>query len=84
MRGRYMKIVNIPVKVMAIFKTDGKIEPVQFTLDEKVVNVDKVVKSSEEHLAGNPRLVFLCEQKEKYFYELKYELESNIWYLFMQ
>lgn len=78
-----MKIVNKPVKVLAIFKTDGKIEPVQFTLDDKVINVDKVVKSYEEHLAGNPRLVFQCEQKEKYYYELKYELESNIWYLFV-
>ncbi|MEN6568293.1 MAG: hypothetical protein ABFC57_18565 [Veillonellales bacterium] len=79
-----MKIVNKPVKVLAIFKTDGKIEPVQFTLDDKVINVDKVVKSYEEHLAGNLRLVFLCEQREKYFYELKYEIESGIWYMFMQ
>jgi hypothetical protein len=79
-----MKIVNKPVKVLAIFKTDGKIEPVQFTLDDKVINVHKVVKSYEEHLAGNPRLVFLCEQREKYFYELKYEIESGIWYLFMK
>lgn len=79
-----MKIVNKPVKVLAIFKTDGKIEPVQFTLDDKIISVDKIVKSYEENLVGNPRLVFLCEQREKYFYELKYELESNIWYLFMQ
>lgn len=69
---------------MAIFKTDGKIEPVQFTLDGKIISVDKVAKSYEEHLAGNPRLVFLCEHREKHFYELKYEYESNIWYLFMQ
>jgi hypothetical protein len=79
-----MKILNKPVKVLAIFKTDGTIEPVQFTLDGKIISVDKVVKSYEEHLAGNPRLVFLCEHREKYFYELKYEYASNIWYLFMQ
>lgn len=79
-----MKILNKPVKVLAIFKADGKIEPVQFTLDEKVISIDKIVKFYEENLVGNTRLVFLCEQKEKYFYELKYELESSKWYLFMQ
>lgn len=79
-----MKYVNKPVKVMAIFNSNGKIEPVQFTLDDKNIRIDKIVKVHEENIVGNDRLVFLCEQKEKYYYELKYEYESSKWYLFMQ
>lgn len=77
-----MKILNKPIKVMAIFYTDGKFEPVKFRLEEKVVRVDRVVKSYEEHIVGNIRIVFVCIQNEKDIYELKYEPESNIWYLF--
>lgn len=31
-----MKILNEPLKVIAIFNTDGKIEHVKFRLDDKV------------------------------------------------
>lgn len=79
-----MKIVNKPVTVLAIFKTDGTIEPMKFTLDNKSFVVDEVLKIHEENLVGNNRLVFLCRQKEKYLYELKYEYESSIWYLFVK
>jgi len=74
-----MKIINKPIKVRAIFYTVGKIEPVKFKLEDKVV---RVMKSYEEHIVGNIRIVFVCIQNEKDIYELKYELESGIWYLF--
>jgi starvation-inducible outer membrane lipoprotein len=77
-----MKILNKPIKVMAIFYTDGKIEPVKFRIEDKVVRIGRVVKAYEEHIVGNVRIVFVCIQNEKYTYELKYELESSIWYLF--
>jgi len=77
-----MKVVNKPVKVMVIFYTDGKIEPVKFRLEDKVIRIDKVVKAYEEHIVGNVRVVFVCIQNEKDIHEIKYELESSIWYLF--
>ena len=77
-----MKILNKPIKVMVIFYTDGKIEPVKFRLNDTVVKIDRVIKSYEEHFAGNIRIVFVCIQNEKDIYEIKYEPESNIWYLF--
>lgn len=79
-----MKYLNKPVKVLAIFNSNGKIEPVRFTLDDKSIKIDKIIKVHEENIVGNNRLVFLCEQNEKYYYELKYEYESSKWYLFMQ
>lgn len=75
-----MKILNKPIKVMAIFYTDGKIEPVKFRMDDKVVKVDRVMKSYEEKIVGNSRIVFVCIQNEKDIYEMKYELDT--WYLF--
>lgn len=77
-----MKILNEPIKVMAIFNTDGKIEPVKFRLDDKVIKIEKIMKVYEEKIVGNNRLVFVCIQNGKDIFELKYELESKTWYLF--
>lgn len=77
-----MKIINQPIKVMAIFNTDGKIEPIKFKLNDMVVKIDKVMKVYEESLVGNNRLVFVCLQNGKDIYEIKYELDSKTWYLF--
>jgi len=67
---------------MAIFNTDGKIEPVKFRLDDKVVMIQKVTKVYEEKTVGNKRLVFVCQHNGKDIYEIKYELDSKTWYLF--
>ncbi|HBD64869.1 MAG TPA: hypothetical protein DC038_10605 [Clostridiales bacterium] len=77
-----MKILNQPIKVMAIFDTAGKIEPVKFRLDDKVVFVEKVIKTYEEKTVGNKRLVFICQHNSCDIYEIKYELDSKLWYLF--
>ncbi|HBV68577.1 MAG TPA: hypothetical protein DEF04_10615 [Clostridiales bacterium] len=77
-----MRILNQPIKVMAIFDTDGKIEPVKFRLDDKVVFVEKVIKTYEEKTVGNKRLVFICQHNSCDIYEIKYELDSKLWYLF--
>lgn len=79
-----MKIINQPIKVMAIFYPNGNIEPVRFRLDDLVVNVEKVLKSYEEKIVGNNRIIFVCQHNGKDIYELKYELKSKIWYLFKQ
>lgn len=77
-----MKIINQPIKVMAIFNTNGIIEPVKFRLNDQVVKIDKVMKVYEENLVGNNRLIFVCLQNEKDIYEIKYERDSKTWYLF--
>lgn len=77
-----MKIVNKPIKVMAIFQPDGKIEPIKFRLEDNVVSIKKIVKTYEEKIVGNKRVVFVCEHNNCDLYELKYELDSKVWYLF--
>lgn len=77
-----MKILNEPIKVMAVFNTDGKIEPIKFRHDDKVVRVEKIMKVYEESTVGNTRLVFVCLHNAKDIYELKYEISTKTWYLF--
>ena len=77
-----MKIINEPIKVMAVFNTNGKIEPVKFRLDDQVVRIEKILKTYEENTVGNTRLVFVCLHKGKDIFELKYEVDAKTWYLF--
>lgn len=77
-----MKIINEPIKVMAVFYTNGKIEPVKFRLDDKVVRIERIMKTYEENIVGNTRIVFVCLHNGKDIFELKYELDSKTWYLF--
>lgn len=76
-----MKIVNKPIKVLVIFYTDGKIEPINFEYDDRIVKIDKVMSSNIENYVGNTRIVFVCLKGDLIF-EIKYELASNLWYLF--
>ncbi len=77
-----MKIVNKPIKIMAIFYTDGRIQPVKFRIDEEVVRIEKVLKIFTENIVGNDRIVFVCQHNGCDIYEIKYELDSKVWYLF--
>jgi hypothetical protein len=77
-----MKILNEPIKVMAVFDTNGKIEPVKFRLDDKVVRIEKIMKTYEENIIGNTRVVFVCLHNGKDIFELKYEVDTKTWYLF--
>ncbi|WMJ78255.1 MULTISPECIES: hypothetical protein [unclassified Sedimentibacter] len=77
-----MKLLNQPIKMMAIFNSDGSIQPIKFRFDDIVVNIEKVLKIYEEKIVGNRRIVFVCQHKGKDIYELKYEIDSRVWYLF--
>jgi len=77
-----MKIINEPIKVMAVFETDGKIEPVKFRIEDKVVRIEKILKIYEENIVGNNRIVFVCMHNGKDIFEVKYEIDSKIWFLF--
>lgn len=82
-----MKIINEPIKVMAIFHPDkklesGKIEPIKFRLNEQVVRIQKINKIYEENIVGNKRIVFICQTLNGLLYEIKYEVDSKDWYLF--
>lgn len=78
-----MKILNEPIDMIAIFKSDlGEIRPFKFKYNDKAIKVQKISKIYEEKFAGNRRIVFVCVHNEKDVYEIKYEVDSLKWYLF--
>ncbi len=74
-----MKSINKPVKVMAIFYPDGKVEPVKFRLDDQVIFVQKIVKTHIEKSIC-PKRTFVCQHNGS-VYELRFEPDTCIWYL---
>ena len=75
-----MKLINQPIKVMAIFHEDGKIEPIKFRLDDQVIFVQNVINVHVEK-ALCPKYIFICQHNGN-LYELKYVPETCTWYLF--
>lgn len=72
---------NQPVDVMASF-TDQGIKPLKYRLRDKIFEVDRILEKYMENFAGNRRLVFSCEDAGGFKVDLKYELDTKVWYLF--
>lgn len=82
MLGDEMRILNEPIKVVAIFNKDGKIEPVKFWYEDDPVMVERVLKIYEDKSLGMNNMIFVCQHKGIDIYELKYKIKKNIWYLY--
>ncbi|MCT4564024.1 MAG: hypothetical protein N4A68_06855 [Maledivibacter sp.] len=85
-----MKIVALPVDMIAWFTKDGIPNPIKFRIvtdDESnaVIKVDRIITRDVEKLAGNKMHVFRCQSYingiEKTF-ELKFEVDSCKWLLY--
>ena len=77
-----MKVLNKPVDMIAVFYSSGRVEPVKFKYEDTPVTVDRVLKRYSEKLAGNRRICFVCINEGAKVYELKYEVDTQVWYLF--
>lgn len=83
-----MKVVAKPIQMIAWFNKDGSINPIRFKIEEdgnKVIKVDRILKSERERLAGCIMEKFTCSSVidgvEK-LYEVKYDSKSYKWILF--
>lgn len=85
-----MKVLMKPIEIIAWFTLDKKPIPLRYRLlDEnntyRVVNIDKILFTEEEKLAGNRMLLYRCQSAFgdiQRIYELKYEIDSCKWFLF--
>lgn len=78
-----MKVLNEPIDMIAVFKSNlGQITPFKFKYKDMTIKVEKIVKTYEEKLAGNRRIVFVCIHNNKDIYEIKYEIDTLKWFLF--
>lgn len=85
-----MKIIAKPIEMVAWFTKDGVPTPVRFKITNKdetenTIKINRIVKTSEERLAGNRMIIYNClgniEDKERQF-EIKFELSTCKWILF--
>lgn len=85
-----LKVIAKPIEMIAWFTSDGVPTPVRFKITNKdesksVIRINKIVKTSEERLAGNRMIIYDClgniGEKERTF-EIKFELSTCKWMLF--
>jgi len=81
-------VIAKPIQMIAWFNKEGSINPIRFKVEEdgeKVIKVDRVLKSEQERLAGSIMEKFTCTSiingVEKIF-EVKYDSKSYKWILF--
>lgn len=84
-----MKIVALPIDVVAWFTKDGVPNPIKFrvTTENKnaIVKINKVIAREIERKAGNKMYKFICQSVVNGIekpYELKFETESSKWILY--
>ncbi len=68
--------------MIAVFYIGGKVVPIKFKYQDKSIKVERILKQYKEKLAGNERIVFVCMHNERDPYELKYEVDSQKWFLY--
>lgn len=79
-----MKIIAAPVEMVAKFDRNGNPKLTRFAYNGKIIDIEQVISTSEEKLAGNRMKIFVCQSEidgEMKKYELKFELQTCIWIL---
>ncbi|MCB8814899.1 hypothetical protein [Desulfosporosinus shakirovi] len=75
-----MKIITTPIEMVAWFDATGKPHPIRLRYKGTGVKVQKVVRMTQEKLAGNRMKVFRCQSEVDgviiMVFELKYELQT--------
>ncbi|MBK5251329.1 MAG: hypothetical protein JJE29_01635 [Peptostreptococcaceae bacterium] len=86
-----MKIVKIPIEMIACFSEKGIPYPLKFKMSEDsdhppiIIKVDIIIHRESEKMAGNAMYIFRCQSlidDELRVYELKYELSTCKWFLY--
>lgn len=84
-----MKILAMPIEMIAWFNEGGLPTPLKFKINSEtppvVVKVDKVISKEIEKFAGNNMYLYRCQSiinDHQRVYELKYEFKTCKWILF--
>jgi len=84
-----LKVISKPIEVIAHCPLKGVPQPIKFKIQNKdeqvVMKIGRIIEISEERLAGNKMYVYRCEityNDRHRLIELKYELNTCLWYLF--
>ena len=83
------QLCNIPVEILTVCGTDGRLQPLRFRLEDAAhqlhtVSVEQVISVKEVQYVGIEALVYLCRakfrQRERLF-ELRYTVRTHRWVL---
>jgi len=86
-----MKIVKIPIEMIACFSEKGIPHPLKFKIAKTwdgpptIVKVNMIIHMESEKTAGNPMYVFRCQSTIDdvlKVYEIKYELSTCKWFVY--
>ena len=85
-----MKVVAMPIDVVAWFDKEGIPHPVRFRVttkdhEEQVVKIQKIMTTDMEKLAGNVMYIFNCMSVINGIergLQIKYEIDTCKWMLF--
>ena len=80
-----MKIIMDAVKMIAKFDTHGNPTPARFQHKERIIDVQQIISTREEKLAGNRMKIYSCQSEiagKIRRYELKFELKTCKWFLY--
>lgn len=84
-----MKLIAMPIEVIAWCDQQGQIKPLKFKYRDdrvdKVIKIDRVLKIEKTRRAGEDAYIFTCESQLKQrlrVYELRYTLSSCQWVLY--
>lgn len=83
------RFCNIPVEILTVCGTDGRMQPLRFRLEDEnhqlhTVSVRQVLSVKEVQYVGIEAMVYLCraefEGRERLF-ELRYTVRTHRWVL---
>ncbi len=80
-----MRVIMDPIQMIAKFDLHGNPTPARFAYKGQVIDVEQVLKVTEEKLAGNRMKIYSCRSEiagRLTLYELKFELATCKWFLY--
>lgn len=84
-----MKILAMPLKVIAVFDENGAPTPLRFMIEEEgkrhVVKVERIISAEAVRPAGMDAIVFRCQSEIRGAlrqYEIVYRIKPHLWELY--
>lgn len=83
------QLCNIPVEILTVCGTDGRLQPIRFRLEDEAhqlhtVSVGQVISVKEVQYVGIEALVYLCKAEfrgRERLFELRYTVSTHRWVL---
>ncbi|WP_459128743.1 hypothetical protein [Guggenheimella bovis] len=79
-----MKLVAKPVPMVASFDPSGRLRPLKFRYENRIITVDRVIQSEKKKIAGGNFIEFHCEstiENRLIRYQMTFDANGYSWVL---